>query len=347
MSRIIAIDAFLEQAKQTPVIDVRSPAEFVQGHIPGAHNLPLFDNDERAEVGTLYKQRGRIPAVQRGLEIAGTKMRRFTDFALRLQSAELLLYCWRGGMRSAAMAWLFETIDIRCNLLEHGYKAYRNHLLASFSKPLRMVLLGGFTGSGKTEILNVLHAHGAQVLDLERIANHKGSAFGGIGQAQQPTTEHFENLIAAQCAQIDPNQTLYIEDESKNVGRCSIPPAFWEQMRRAPLICIQTPRPVRTERLMREYAGFDTDLLCEAIQKIEKRLGFDRCKEATAACLRGERQTALEICLHYYDKAYANQLHERFGPEWERHLPQFTPHFPLDAEQMETLVSINVFTYPY
>jgi len=339
MSHVIAIDRFLQQAAMTPVIDVRSPTEFAQGHIPGAHNLPLFNDDERAEVGTLYKQKGRIQAIQRGLEIAGTKMRLFTNFALRLKSSELLLYCWRGGMRSASMAWLFEAIDIRCTLLERGYKAYRTHILASFSKPLKMVLLGGFTGGGKTEILNALHTYGAQVLDLEHLANHKGSAFGGIGQAQQPTTEQFENLIATQCAQIDPFQPLYVEDESRNVGRCSIPLPFWEQMRSAPLMCIQTPRPHRTHRLMQEYAGFDTELLCEAIKKIEKRLGFDRCNEASLACRQGERQKALEICLDYYDKAYANQLYERFGPEWERQLPQFTPHFPVDTAQIETLIS--------
>ena len=341
MSRSIDIDTFLAQAKETPVVDVRSPAEFAQGHIPCAKNIPLFDNEERAEVGTLYKQKGRIPAVQRGLEIVGPKMRRLTDDALRLKSSELLVYCWRGGMRSAAMAWLFETVGIRCSTLEHGYKAYRNHVLGSFSKPLRLVLLGGFTGGGKTEILHGLKSNGIQVLDLERLANHKGSAFGGIGQLSQPSTEQFENLIATQCAQMNPEQTVWVEDESRNVGRCSIPLPFWEQMRSAPLICVQTPREQRVARLMQEYAGFDTEQLCTAIKKIEKRLGYDRCKEASQACLCGNRQAALEICLDYYDKAYANQLFERFGSDWEKRLPKFTPRFPLDVEQLQQLLFLS------
>lgn len=340
MNPPVSIDVFVGRAKQAPVIDVRSPAEYVQGHIPGARNLPLFDNEERAEVGTVYKQKGRIPAVQRGLEIVGPKMRRLTDFVLQLNSPELLLYCWRGGMRSTSMAWLFEAVDIRCFTLEHGYKAYRHHVLDSFSKPLKMALLGGFTGGGKTEILRALRANGEQVLDLEHLAHHKGSAFGGMGQAPQPATEHFENLIAAHCAQIDSEKTLWIEDESRNVGRCSIPIAFWEQMRRAPLVCVQTPRAIRVEHLMQEYAHFDTEFLCEAIKKIEKRLGFDHCKAAYESCLIGKRQAALEICLDYYDKAYANQLFERFGAEWERRLPRFAPHFPLDSEQIEALVSL-------
>jgi tRNA 2-selenouridine synthase len=339
MSRVITIDAFLERAKERPVIDVRSPAEFVQGHIPGAHHLPLFSNEERAEVGTLYTHHGRIPAVQRGLEFVGPKMRCLTDYALRLKSPELLVYCWRGGMRSAAMAWLFETTGINCFTLERGYKAFRNHVLERFAQPLRLVLLGGFTGGGKTEVLHTLQSCGEQILDLEQLAHHKGSAFGGIGQEPQPSTEQFENLIYTQIAQIDSSKPLWIEDESKNVGKCAVPDRLWEQMRHAPLVYIDTPRTERVKRLMREYAHFDAGLLCAAIKKIEKRLGFDRCKEASEACLGGNRQLALEICLDYYDKAYANQLNERFGPEWESGLSRFAPHFPLDLEQMKTMIS--------
>ena len=338
MSPSISIEAFLEEAKQVPVIDVRSPAEYAQGHIPGAHNLPLFDNDERAEVGSLYKQKGRIPAVQRGLEIAGPKMRRLTDYVLQLKSPKVLVYCWRGGMRSASMAWLFETTGIRCYTLEHGYKSYRNYVLNSFARPLRIVLLGGCTGGGKTEILHALQSSGAQILDLEALAQHKGSAFGGIGQAPQPTTEQFENMIAARCAPMNPQQIVWIEDESRNIGRCSIPTLLWEQMRRAPLVCVHTPRSVRVDRLMREYGGLDAELLCAAIQKIEKRLGFDRCKEACEACLGGHRRMALEICLNYYDQAYTNQLLQRFGAEWESLLPRFAPRFPLDSQQINTLI---------
>jgi len=340
MSSIIAIDTFLERAKEAPVLDVRSPAEFTRGHIPGALNLPLFNDEERAEVGTIYKHRGKIHAIQRGLEIAGPKMRIFTDFALNLHSPELNIYCWRGGMRSEAMAWLFETVGITCFRLERGYKAFRNHLLESFGRPRSIVLLGGYTGSGKTELLHALDAIGEQTLDLEALANHKGSAFGGIGHTPQPTTEQFENLIFSKIAQMDPSKPLWIEDESRNVGKCSVPEALWEQMRHAPLIDVMLPRPQRVARLMHEYAHFESEHLCTAIKKIEKRLGFDRCKEALNACLTNDRITALEICLDYYDKAYANQLSERFGAEWERVLPRFTPHFPLDSNQLTIIKSI-------
>ncbi|MDR2584732.1 MAG: tRNA 2-selenouridine(34) synthase MnmH [Prevotellaceae bacterium] len=342
MCRSISIDEFLERAKETPVVDVRSPAEFAQGHIPGAHNLPLFDNEERAEVGTLYVQKGKIQAVQKGLEIVGPKMRRLTDFAINLKSAQLLLYCWRGGKRSAAMAWLLETVGISCLTLEQGYKVYRNHVLEWFAKPLKIVLLGGFTGGGKTEILHALHVAGEQVLDLEALANHKGSAFGGIGQAPQPTTEQFENLIYAKIISLDPAKRIWIEDESRNVGKCSIPIQLWDQMRHAPLLCVVTHKSDRIMHLMHNYAYFDRKLLCAAIQKIEKRLGFDRCKAAITACETGDIQAALEICLDYYDKAYTNQLFERFGQEWESILPQFTPHFPLDSGQIQHLISLTI-----
>lgn len=319
------------------MVDVRAPAEFAQGHIPGAVNLPLFDDGERAQVGTLYVQKGRSAAVQRGLEIVGPKLRTFTDFALHLKAPELCLYCWRGGMRSASMAWLLETVGISCFTLEHGYKAFRNYVRESFNRPRTITLLGGLTGSGKTEILQALHRAGEQTLDLEALANHKGSAFGGIGQAPQPSTEQFENLIFTQITPMNPARPLWVEDESRNVGKCAIPLPLWEQMCRSPLVCIHTPRPQRVLRLMREYAHFDIQALCAAILKIEKRLGFDRCKQACTACLSNDLQTALEICLDYYDKAYANQLSERFGVQAPL---LFTPHFPLDTQQLETLTSL-------
>jgi tRNA 2-selenouridine synthase len=337
MSRTIPIETFLERAKEMPVLDVRSPAEYACGHIPCALNLPLFSNEERAEVGTLYKRKGKIHAVQLALERVGPKMRFLTDFVLNLHCTELNLYCWRGGMRSEAMAWLFETVGVACFRLEQGYKSYRNHILERFHEPRTMRLLGGFTGSGKTELLQSLSSIGEQVLDLEALANHKGSAFGGIGQSPQPTTEQFENLIFSKIARMDPSKPLWIEDESRNVGKCTVPEALWGQMRHAPLIEVVMPRPQRVERLMQEYAHFELDYLCIAIKKIEKRLGFDRCKDALTSCLNGDRATALEICLDYYDKAYANQLSERFGKEWEKHLPRFAPHFPLDSIQLNAL----------
>jgi tRNA 2-selenouridine synthase len=343
MATTLPIDDFLRQGAHIPIVDVRSPAEFAQGHIPGALNLPLFSDEERACVGTLYVQKGRTQAVQKGLEIVGPKLHHFTDFALKLHSPTVALHCWRGGMRSASMAWLFETVGLQCTLLQKGYKAFRQTVLDSFSQPRSLQMLGGLTGSGKTEILHALALADEQVLDLEGLACHKGSAFGSLGQAAQPGTEQFENLLFMQFSQFDAKEPIWMEDESRNVGRCAIPAALWEQMRQAPFIHIDTPREVREQRLMREYAHFEPAQLCVAIQKIEKRLGFDRCKTALEACEQGRVQEALCICLDYYDKAYTKQMQDRQAAIDPNNppCPRFVPSFPLSSTQIKQLKQLR------
>ena len=315
MSKVISVKEFIERGSSLPIIDVRSPGEYEQAHIPGALNLPLFTNEERAEVGTIYKKQGKIKAVQRGLEFTGPKMKDFTKFALKLKSSEILIHCWRGGMRSASMAWLLETVGIKCLILEEGYKAYRHYVLDRFDIPCKIILLGGYTGSGKTEILQELREAKEQVIDLEGLANHKGSAFGSLGQDIQPSTEQFENILCKELEALDYNKIVWVEDESRNVGKVFLPQPFWNQMRTSPLIRIDTPYEIRLERLMRDYACFPLEGLVGSIKKIEKRLGFDKCKKAVDACMAEDRDTAARICLDYYDAAYGNQLTTRFGPD--------------------------------
>lgn len=313
MPTIINTEEFLGRAKSLPIIDVRSPGEYDKAHIPGAFNLPLFNDEERAVVGTYYKQRGRVPAVQKGLEFVGPKLKEFTKFVLKLDSPEVLVHCWRGGMRSSAMAWLLETVDIKCTLLRGGYKAYRNFVLDSLAKDYRFILLGGCTGSGKTELIDLLIKAGEQAIDLEGLANHKGSAFGAIGQEPQPSSEYFENKLSEELLKLDPTKPIWLEDESRNIGKVNIPQAFWDNMRTSPLVVVDIPHEVRLERLLRDYAVFPAEKLAESIKKIEKRLGYDKCKFALDACLAGDTRTAASICLEYYDKAYNNQLETRYG----------------------------------
>lgn len=312
MADVLSIERFLSKAREgVPVIDVRSPAEYAHAHIPGAVSIPLFDDDERAAVGTIYNRKGRVKAVRRGLDIVGGKLGMFADEALSLKSSELLVYCWRGGMRSASMAWLFETLDLKCHTLEGGYKNYRNYVLEYFRRPLKLVVLGGCTGAGKTDILHELERRGEQVVDLEGLANHKGSAFGMIGEDPQPSNEMFEHKIFEKLCTFDVGRRIWIEDESRNVGKNLIPEGLWNQMVPADMIIVDTDYDVRLDRIMKVYAPYPVELLAASIKKIERRIGLEKCKKAYDACMAGNILEAARICLAYYDKMYLSQLEDR------------------------------------
>lgn len=309
----LSVQDFLQQAETLPILDVRSPGEFAHAHLPGAVNLPLFDNDQRAEIGTLYKQTGRNAAVLRGLELVGPKMAEFVRTAEQLnpKDREVLVHCWRGGMRSGSMAWLLNTAGLRAETLEGGYKAYRSTVLNSFSQPLHLLIVGGKTGSGKTDVLKQLKALGEQVIDLEGLANHKGSSYGAIGQPPQPSTEQFENGLFDQWRHLDLARRVWLEDESRNVGTCFVPMPLWQQMQAAPVAALDVPKPMRIERLVREYAGIDHALLVEATERIRKRLGGQATKDALAALDRHDYAAVADLTLNYYDKAYGHGLGER------------------------------------
>jgi tRNA 2-selenouridine synthase len=301
----IEISEFLELAETIPIIDARSPSEFNAGHIPGAFNIPLFDDGERAAVGIKYKKEGRIKAILKGLELAGPVMNLKLQEAYKIaRENKLLVHCWRGGMRSEAMAWLFSFGDISTEVLEGGYKSYRHHVISSLSEKRKIIVLGGMTGSSKTHILRKIDKLGNQVIDLESIANHKGSAFGALGQLSQPSSEHFANLLFEQWKKADKNLTLWLEDESRNIGNVFMPDIFYNNMQEAPTIILLLNREKRLPRLIEEYSNYPPEILKESIMKIRKRLGGDNTTDALKAVDSGDFAKAIDIALKYYDKAY-------------------------------------------
>lgn len=311
MVRALEIEEFLQRA--TPIIDVRSPKEFAQGHIPGAHSLPLFTDEERAVVGTLYKQQGRDAAVLEGLRIVGPKLAGIVEAARSIApNGRIRVHCWRGGERSGSVAWLLDKAGFaEVHTLRRGYKGFRNHVLASFHVPIHLLVLGGYTGTGKTETLRHLHALGEQVIDLEGLAHHKGSSFGALGEAPQPSTEHFENLLWASIAAIDRKRPIWVEDESVMIGRCKIPQAFFDRMRSAMLFFAEMPQGERADRLMVDYGRHPKEQLAEAVKRIEKRMGPQHCKAALQALQEGDLRTVAILTLNYYDKAYAQGAAQR------------------------------------
>lgn len=300
-------------AGEGPVVDVRSPGEFRQGHIPGAHSLPLFDDAERAVVGTLYKQQGRDQAVLEGLRIVGPKLAGIVETCRALApDSRIRVHCWRGGERSGSVAWLLDKAGFpQVSVLRGGYKAFRNHVLQSFERPPQLKVLGGYTGTGKTETLDLLRELGEQVIDLEGLAHHKGSSFGALGELPQPSTEHFENLLWQAVRDLSPGRPVWVEDESLMIGRVRIPAPFFEAMRQTTLYFADMPIEERADRLVVDYGRFPTEELAEAVRRIEKRLGPQHCKTALEALEQGDLRTVALITLAYYDKAYRRGLEGR------------------------------------
>lgn len=323
---------FLRLADDHPVFDVRSPSEFRLGHIPGAINLPLFDDEERKKIGTLYKNSGRDASVLLGLDFVGPKMSGFVKQVRRLvPGREILMHCWRGGMRSSGMAWLLEISGFDVVVLEGGYKTYRSHIRINGAKAFQIIVLGGKTGSGKTEILNHLRKEGEQILDLENIAHHKGSAFGHLGQESQPTNEQFENDLFASLHKMKPGKPVWIEDESRSIGTVSMPDPFIRQMKASPLIIVDVGKELRIERLIREYSGFDPSLLENSVQKISQRLGGLNTKKVIEALVNKNFNEASDLLLVYYDKLYLAGMQSR------QHDQIFT--IPLDSGDPENNAS--------
>lgn len=309
MVHSIPIQEFLAKASQLPVLDVRAPKEYGIGHIPQAHSFPIFSDEERARVGTAYKQQGHDPAVLIGLDLFGPKMSGFVREAEKLApQKELLVHCWRGGMRSGSMAWLLGFSGFKVHLLQGGYKAYRHFMHEQIEKERPLIVLSGFTGSGKTDLLPFLQQQGQQIIDLEGIASHKGSSFGSIGMASQPSTEHFENQLGMAMLQLDTQQPVWLEDESISIGRVQLPKPFFKRMQTAPTLVIEVPKELRIQKLAEEYCRTEPALLEAAILRIKKRLGGLDTKKALEAIHSGDMEKMVDIALTYYDKAYSYDL---------------------------------------
>jgi len=308
----VGIEQFLSISENVQLIDVRSPKEYEKAHIPRAISLPLFSNEERALVGTCYKNEGRDTAIILGLKLVGPKLEHFAKKARELAlNNHLAVHCWRGGMRSSSMAWLFSTVGIKTAVLEGGYKAYRRYIKRQFAKQTQLVVLGGMTGSGKTEILRELAHVGHQVVDLEGLANHKGSAFGGLGQKEQGSTEQFENDLYEVWKTFDFDKPIWLEDESKTIGKIWLPDELYEKMRTCMVISVEIPIEQRVNWLLTEYGEFPSADLKNGILKIKKRLGGDNSKLAIDSIDDGNIKKAIEIVLRYYDKAYRFGLLQR------------------------------------
>lgn len=353
-----SIEAFLRlRDAGLPLLDVRSPSEYRTAHMAGAHNLPLFSDEERAQVGTAYARQGQEAAALLALRLVGGRLADMAETArvlcppqplppdippalLRGDTAEaagspdapsathaprrhVLLHCWRGGLRSRSMAWLLETCGFAVHLLRGGYRAFRAHVRQELARPRPVLVLGGFTGCGKTDILHALADMGQQVVDLEGLARHRGSAFGAVAlPGEQPGNESFENMLFEQWRNLDPQRPVWLEDESRRIGHVTLCEEFFRHIDRSPLVVVDLPLPLRLRRLVRIYGSADgtapspevVDALCAALEKLRRRLGSADCTRCCELVRAGRLDEAAARVLHYYDKCYRHQQERRGGP---------------------------------
>ncbi len=288
------------------IIDVRSPSEYKKGHIPGSINIPLLNDAERVLVGTCYKTVGKEAATDLGFKLVGKKFHLMISKVRKINptNAPFYVYCWRGGMRSSIFQWVMKTSGFEAEKISGGYKEYRNEVLLSFENPFKMVSITGKTGCGKTRMLVHIQKLGVGVVDLEKIANHRGSAFGGIGKNAQPSQEMFENNLSLALLQNKDLPYFFVENESRRIGKLKLPDPFYFQLIEAKVICIETPIQFRRKNILNEYGKFDNKLLEDATRNLIKRLGIERTNQAIDALNNNNKALWLDILLEYYDKSY-------------------------------------------
>jgi len=334
MTESFPADIFLQKYidEKLLLIDVRSEKEFSLAHIPGAVNIPLLNDDHRKQVGITYKSNGRDAAVVKGFDLVGEKFAGFIREVKRLTTGKhVMVYCWRGGMRSGIMSWVMDMAGFKCFLLKGGYKSYRRYVLEVLEQPRKVVVVGGKTGCGKTEVLAALKKKGEQVICLETLASHRGSAFGALGMPQQPRNEMFQNMLAEEWISMDNSKILFLENESMTIGPIVLPPRIFEAIRNSPVVELQMSVQQRVKRILAEYGNFPVETLAENTGKLAKRLGGLRTQQALEALMNGEKEKWVEHVLHYYDNTYG------YGSDTRKN--SFQPVGIDDDEQAESVAS--------
>lgn len=309
MLKSIDINTWLKDHKQLPLLDARSEGEYDWGHIPGAISFPILNNEERKLVGTCYKKEGHDAAVLLGYKLTGHKFHLYIQRAWKeIPKGPIVVQCWRGGLRSRILGELLATAGYQVFQLKGGYKSYRNVVLDYLNQSFQFKVLTGFTGSGKSERLEEMEKEGKQVLHLERLANHRGSAFGALGLGEQPSQELFENHLFETLFRFDPKEPIWTEDESRKIGKLVLPLGLFESIRQGEFTFMNVPFEERVQNIMRIYGQFDPELLIAATLKLRKRMGDLENKRAVDFLVQTETENWAIALLMHYDKQYKYSL---------------------------------------
>jgi len=312
LNNTITLEAALQQTNSVWV-DVRSPVEFAAGHIPGAINVPLFSDNERAEVGTIYKNAGQSDAKKHGLSIVSPKLPAMIDSIRTILPPDgmVIVYCWRGGMRSQSIVRILDLMNIPAYQLVGGYKVHRRYILdgldrVNLSGPL--IVVSGSTGVGKTLLLNLLATQGCPTIDLEHLANHRGSVFGQVGLGTPTTTPNFEANLFAELQTVHTAPFLLVECESKRIGKVYIPDKFFQTMQNGKRILIEASIEKRVDRLKIEYLDLSEQNrqdIMSSLQTLQNRLGKKKTAALQEALLANKVEEVITTLLtDYYDPLY-------------------------------------------
>ena len=317
------------------VVDVRSPSEHAEDHIPGAISVPLLSDEERAEVGTIYKQTGAHEARVRALELTAHRFPAMVaEIGATAAGRPILVYCWRGGLRSKTVTSILELTGYPAVQLEGGYKAYRNLVIASFEPfcpPGPLVVLHGMTGIGKTTFLLGLKSENFSVVDLEGLACHRGSAFGELGLSQTLSQKRFESLLWNAFRRLPPGKPVIVEGESRRIGRLSLPGDMYEVMQRSVKVWCEASISTRVRRLIDEYGvpAYRAEME-EALSRIKKRLGGEKHAEIAGYLDRWEMEPFMTALVRdYYDKVYYKTR------EWEEDFTLSLEDYEAAAQELE------------
>lgn len=319
--KISATEALQHITSFDAVIDARSEAEFAEDHLPGAVNWPTLNNEERRVIGTLYKQVNPFEAKKRGAAISARNIaahieRELLDTPKHWQP---LVYCWRGGNRSGALATILGAIGFKVTLIDGGYKAYRSAVLAdlpALAQRFRYRVVCGRTGTGKTHLLQALAAQGAQILDLEALAQHRSSVLGLIPGQPQPSQKLFDSRLWAALRSLDPTREVYVEAESKRVGNVTVPEALINAMRASPCLTLEMDLPDRVALLLHDYAFFvkDAEFFCDRLATLTELRGRETVARWQAQARSGQMaEVVLDLLANHYDPRYEESMARNFG----------------------------------
>lgn len=319
---VSAAEAVAATAGYGAVIDVRSPAEYADDHLPGAVNWPVLDDEQRRAVGTLYVQDSPLAARKAGASMVARNIAAHIDRWVgdRPREWQPLVYCWRGGQRSGALAWFLDQIGFRTTRLNGGYKGFRTLVreqLPSLCETLRLTVIAGRTGSGKTRLLHALDALGAQVLDLEALASHRGSVLGGLPDTPQPSQKRFDTLLWQRLRCLDAARPVFVESESKKVGSLQLPDALVARMRtQGRCVNVQMDETERVQLLLEEYGFFAQrpEQFCELLDALVELQGKERVQRWQAMARAGEWAAVFAALMHeHYDPLYERSMRRNFA----------------------------------